>query len=151
MKQFCVLLLALVVGFSLPALSQKKSKGNGGGVEKAILELEDASRDAALKGDSSWAEKNLADDYVRITADGKVLNKQEFIETFNKTKYQAIDFADRKVRVYGDSAVVNTTANVKGTTGDGKDLTGTYRGTRVWAKVKGQWKLVDFQSTRVAQ
>ena len=149
MKQFCVLLLALVVGCSLLALSPK-SKESSAGVEKTITQLEDASRDAALKGDPSFAEKNLADDFVRVTADGKVLNKQEFIDNLKKSKYQSIDFTDRKVRVYGDTAVVNTTANVKGTS-DGKDISGTNRGTRVWAKVKGQWKLVNFQSTRVAQ
>src|SRR5215475_4190477 len=64
MKQFCVLLLALAVGCSLLALSPK-SKESGGGVEKTITQLEDASRDAALKGDPSWAEKNVADDFVR--------------------------------------------------------------------------------------
>jgi ketosteroid isomerase-like protein len=149
MKRFCVLLLALVAGCSLLALSPK-SKQSGDGVEKAIMQLEDASREAALKGDPSFAEKNLADDFVRINADGKVLNKQEFIDNFKKTKYESIDFADRKVRVYGDSAVVTTTANVKGTS-DGKDISGPYRSARVWAKVKGQWKLVNFQSTRVAQ
>lgn len=149
MKQYCVLLLALVVGCSLLALSPK-SKESGGGVEKAITQLEDASRDAALKGDPSWAEKNLADDFVRIMTDGRVLDKQQFIDNFKKTKFEAIDFTDRKIRVYGDSAIVNTTANVKGTT-DGKDISGTNRATRVWARVKGQWKLVNFQSTRVAQ
>src|SRR5262249_14777952 len=86
MKQFCVLLLALAVGCSLLALSPK-SKESGGGVEKTITQLEDASRDAALKGDPSFAEKNLADDFVRITADGKLMNKQEFIDNFKKSKY----------------------------------------------------------------
>lgn len=149
MKQYCVLFLALVACCSLLALAPKP-KDSSGGVEQAITQLEDASRDAALKGDPSWAEKNLSDDFVRINPDGKALNKQEFIDNFKNTKYQAIDFSDRKIRVYGDSAVVNTTANVKATS-DGRDLTGTYRATRVWAKIKGQWKLVDFQSTRVAQ
>jgi len=149
MKQFCVLLLALAVGCSLLALSPK-SKESGGGVEKTITQLEDASRDAALKSDPSWAEKNVADDFVRINVEGKLLNKDQFIDNIKKTKFESLDFVDRKVRIYGNSAIVNLTANVKGTS-DGKDISGTNRVTRVWTKMKGQWKLVNFQSTRVAQ
>jgi len=149
MKQFCVLLLALAVGCSLLALSPK-SKESGGGVEKTITQLEDASRDAALKSDPSWAEKNVADDFVRINVEGKLLNKDQFIDNIKKTKFESLDFVDRKVRIYGNSAIVNLIANVKGTS-DGKDISGTNRVTRVWTKMKGQWKLVNFQSTRVAQ
>jgi len=149
MKQFCVLLLALAVGCSLLALSPK-SKESGGGVEKTITQLEDAGRDAALKSDPSWAEKNVADDLVRINVEGKLLNKDQFIDNIKKTKFESLDFADRKVRIYGNSAIVNLIANVKGTS-DGKDISGTNRVTRVWTKIKGQWKLVNFQSTRVAQ
>jgi len=149
MKQFCVLLLALAVGCSLLALSPK-SKESGGGVEKTITQLEDASRDAALKSDPSWAEKNVADDFVRINVEGKLLNKDQFIDNIKKTKFESLDFVDRKVRIYGNSAIVNLIANVKGTS-DGKDISGTNRVTRVWTKIKGQWKLVNFQSTRVAQ
>ena len=149
MKQFCVLLLALVACCALLALSPNP-KESGGSVEKTITQLEDASRDAALKGDASWIEKNLSDDFVRILADGRSLDRQQFIDNFKKTKFEAIDFTDRKIRVYGDSAIVNLTANVKATS-DGKDISGTNRATRVWARVKGQWKLVNFQSTRVAQ
>ncbi|HKE31126.1 MAG TPA: nuclear transport factor 2 family protein, partial [Candidatus Angelobacter sp.] len=115
-----------------------------------ITQLEDASRDAALKSDPSWAEKNVADDFVRINVEGKLLNKDQFIDNIKKTKFESLDFVDRKVRIYGNSAIVNLTANVKGTS-DGKDISGTNRVTRVWTKIKGQWKLVNFQSTRVAQ
>lgn len=148
MKTLGGLLLVLAICFSLSAF-QAKSK-SGGNVEQTITQLEDASRDAALKGDASWGEKNTSDDFVRITPDGRMLNKQQFLDDFKSSKYQSIDFSDRKVRVYGDTAVVNATAKVKGTN-NGKDISGTYRGTRVWEKTKGQWKLVDFQTTRVAQ
>ena len=147
MKKLCVFVLALLTCASILALGQK-SKGNS--VEQEILKLEDASRDAALKGDASWIEKNLSDDFVRILSDGRALDRQQFIDNFKKTKYDAIDFTDRKVRVYGNSAVVNLTANVKGTS-EGRDISGTNRASRVWVKIKGQWKLVNFQSTRVAQ
>jgi len=149
MKHLCVFVLALLTCASVLA-QDKKSKSSASGVEQEILKLEDASRDAAVKGDASWIEKNLSDDFIRILSDGRVLDRQQFIDNFKKTKYDAIDFTDRKVRVYGNSALVNLTANVKGTS-DGKDISGTNRATRVWVKIKGQWKLVNFQSTRVAQ
>ena len=148
MKTLGGLLLVLAICFSLTAF-QARSKG-GSNVEQAITQLEDGSRDAALKGDASWGEKYTSDDFIRITADGRMLNRQQFLDDLKSSKFQSIEFSDRKIRVYGDSAVVNATAKVKATNKD-KDISGTYRGTRVWEKTKGEWKLVNFQTTRVAQ
>ena len=66
-----------------------------------------------------------------------------------RVKFEAIDESDMKVRVYGDTALVNYTANIKGHFGD-TDISGQWRVVRVWVKRKGQWQTVSFQATRVA-
>lgn len=150
MKHLGVLLLMLAVAGAKSAVA--KSKPGGGSVEQTIAQLEDAAREATLKADASWYEKNLADDFIRIMGDGSMLNKQQFLDTFKSSKYEAIDFTERKVRVYGngDCAVSNLNTNLKATV-NGRDISGAYRASRTWVRIKGQWKLVNFQSTRVAQ
>ena len=64
-------------------------------------------------------------------------------------KYDTIDVKkDRKVRVYGHTAIVTSEAEVKGHRGS-TVVMGTYRRTLVFVKMKnGQWQLVTFQATK---
>jgi hypothetical protein len=62
----------------------------------------------------------------------------------------AIEISAMKVRVYGDTDLVNITENVKGHLGE-TDISGQYRTVRVWVKRKGQWQSVSNQFTRLAQ
>ncbi len=145
MMKRIVIVLAFVVAASALAL------GQGGNVEQSIKALDDQVRQAALKGDVATFDKLLADDYMDINVLGVTSTKAQVLENFKsgKLKYEAIEFSDTQVRVYGDTAVVNTTANVKGHLG-ATDLSGRHRIVRVWVKRKGQWQRVSFQATRVA-
>ena len=141
-----MIVLAFIVAASALALAQ------GGNVEQSIKALTEQARQAALKADVAAVDKLLADDFTGITAFGGIITKADLSELFKsgKLKYEAIDVSDMKVRVYGNTALVNSTANVKGHLGD-TDISGQYRSVRVWVKRKGQWQTVSFQSTRVAQ
>ena len=57
---------------------------------------------------------------------------------------------DETVHVYGNTAVVTSTADVKGTN-KGADISGTYQASRVWVKRNGKWQQVLFQSTKVSE
>ena len=140
-----MIVLAITVAASALAL------GQGGNVEQSIKALTEQARQASLKGDVATVDKLLADDYIVIGGTGATSTKAEALENFKsgKLKFEAIDVSDIKVRVYGDTALVNTTANLKGHFG-AIDISGQYRGVRVWVKRKGQWQSVSFQSTRVA-
>ena len=131
--------------------AKETSKGKAGNVEEQIKTLGEEGRQAALKGDTSFQEKYLADDYVGIGVDGRVFTKSEVIQR-RKTgavKYESIEPRDTKVRVYGDTAIVNSLASLKGTS-DGKPVIGNFRTTFVYVKQKGSWKQVSFQTTQVA-
>src|ERR1700751_1184881 len=53
------------------------ARGQGGNVEEQIKTLSDQLSQATVKGDTSFFEKYLADDYVGIYASSQVLTKAE--------------------------------------------------------------------------
>lgn len=153
MKKFfgLVLILALAVTFSI-AQSGKTKKSAGGDAEQQISQIMDEGRQAALKGDTSWSEKYMADNFFGINALGERLPKSESISRMKagKVKYESIDPVERHVTVSGNTAVYQGKAHLKGTR-DGQDIGGDYWGTWVWSKQGGNWKLISSQSTAVKQ
>jgi hypothetical protein len=89
-----------------------------------------------------------ADDYVQIDWVGKVLNKTTTLERIKSSDMQAHSLEDLNVRVYANTAIVVGTAIRKGATGD-RDISGTFRYTRVYVNRDGRWQVVHFHQTRV--
>ncbi len=145
MKRF-MMVLAFIVAASALALAQ------GGNVEQSIKAMTEQVNQAALKGDVATLDKLYVDDYIAINILGRARTKAEVLEDLKsgKVKFEAIEVTETKVRVYGDTALVNSTANIKGHFGD-TDISGQWRSVRVWVKRKGKWQSVSFQATRVAQ
>ena len=134
---------------SVTALEGQNAKGTSG--EEQIKALLDQARQAALKGDPSYLENNLSDDYSRVGLDGKVMNKSEVVNSMKngETKYQSLQPSDVKVRLYGNTAIATYGTQIKGTF-KGKDASGSYRVIRVFVKRAGKWQEVAFQTTRVS-
>jgi ketosteroid isomerase-like protein len=120
--------------------------------QQEIKTLQGQVLQAILKSDTSVMEKYYADDYIAIHGDGKLTTKAQEIDNFKSgvTKYDSITVREAKIRIYGDTAVVNALAAVK-TIVNGQPYSGDVRNTRVWVKQNGNWKLVVFQTTRVIQ
>jgi ketosteroid isomerase-like protein len=151
------MLVVAALLFLLPCLLMAKGKekksdsskaAGAGSVEQAVEKFDEQFRDAALKSDTAFFEKNLADDYIVINPMGTA-TKQEVLDRYKsgQTKFDSIDVKDRKVRVYGNTAVVTAEADVKGRSA-GSEMSGTYRSTRVLVKKNGQWQAVSFQTTK---
>jgi hypothetical protein len=105
-----------------------------------------------LKGDSSVAERYLADSYVFTDPDGVVSGKAEFIRDVKSgaLKLESSKYADMKVQAAdADMAVVTYRSTDKGTYKD-KDISGDYRWIDVFAKRGGHWQVVVSQGTRIA-
>jgi ketosteroid isomerase-like protein len=137
-------------GHGMTAVEQTV-KGNKADEQQAVEKLDDEIFAAAKKGDSAAFGKILADDYVRISPDGQMLNKAEAVDLYKsgRLKWDSIDLKNRKVRVYGNTAIVTREDNVKGHMGS-NEISGMYRDTVVYVKGKnGQWQDVNFQSTKV--
>jgi hypothetical protein len=127
------------------------AKGGGGSGEQQIKTLHEQGRLAALKGDATFLEKYLTDNYMGIGSDGRMITRDQDILMLKSgaIKYEAIDERDVKVRVYGDTAILNALAYLKMTV-NGKPLSDDHRATFVWVKQEGAWKEASFQATRVA-
>ena len=148
------LISALVVLSLLPlvfvnarANAEDKSKA-----EQQIKALSDQGVQAQLKGDTSFIEKNYADDATIIHSDGKLSSKAQELDALKSgsLKYESIEVHDRQIKVYGNTAVTVTLTTTKGTLG-GKPFSGDFVSTRTWVEQKGNWKLVAFQATRAGQ
>ncbi len=154
-RMLVIALLSLLVPcLMLGQTKEKKEKAKPAGegsVKQAVEKLDDEIFDAAKKGDTAVFEKILADDYIRIGDDGQMLNKAETVDAYKsgRIKWDTIDLKNRKVRVYGNTAIVTREDNMKGHIGS-NEISGTYRRTIVYVKMKnGQWQDVTFQSTKV--
>ncbi len=116
-----------------------------------IDQLEQTWRDAVVHHNAAAMDSLLADDYIAITASGTLQSKEQTLTNLRTGTLHltAIEFSDRKVRFYGQTALVTSRAEVTGTNGDG-EISGSYRYTRVYVKDEhGAWKIVSFEASRI--
>jgi ketosteroid isomerase-like protein len=119
-------------------------------VHKQIESLEMEWRQAQVDNNIEVISNLLADDYVGITANGTVESKSQAIaqRKAGTIRITSLDLDDLKVRLYGDTAVVTSTAELQGVNGQ-SDISGKYRYTRVYNRRLGQWKIVSFEASRI--
>jgi len=118
-----------------------------------IDQVEEAWRTAMLKGNAAALEDLLAEDYTGITAKGAIQTKEQAVSNLRSGTFQLTNLviSDRKVRVYGETAVVTSLAELSGSKKDA-DVTGRYRYTRVYVRnPAGQWKIVSFEASRIQE
>ncbi|MGB8261256.1 MAG: nuclear transport factor 2 family protein [Terracidiphilus sp.] len=116
-----------------------------------IDQLEERWREAMLKGDVAAMDALLGDDYMAILPNGMLQSRDQAMNHMRTgaTHFTLVEFSDRKVRFYGNTALVTSRAEVAGTTPEG-DLTGSFRFTRVYARdTHGAWKIVSFEASRI--
>jgi ketosteroid isomerase-like protein len=116
-----------------------------------IDQLEDTWRTAILKSDINTMRSLLADDYMAITPTGTLETKEESLDRLRTGSFHVttLDVTDRKVRIYGGTAVVTSLADVQATTSTG-NLSGAFRYTRVYVRdAQGAWKIVSFEASRI--
>jgi ketosteroid isomerase-like protein len=118
-----------------------------------IDQLEDKWRDAMLKSNGPVLDGLLADDYTAITATGAIQTKEQTLANLRSGALQLteLNVSDRKVRIYGSTAVVTSMAELAGSR-DQQDMSGRYRYTRVYVRnAGGQWKIVSFEASRILE
>jgi uncharacterized protein (TIGR02246 family) len=111
----------------------------------------DKERSVALwTADTQWFAENLADDYVLITPGGTPSTKRDVISELATPgmKMDPFDAVEVRIRVYGDTAIVNGRMlqhYTLGRTRHANDL----RYTDVYVKKKGRWILVSGHTSNV--
>jgi ketosteroid isomerase-like protein len=138
----------LLLSFFMSTSAQNQSAASS--TEQEIRALEQERNQAILNGDAAVLERMTSDDYTFITLRGELRTKAEIVQGFQSGsfKYEARTISDLKVRVYGDTAIVNGRSSQKGVE-NGKDYSGDYLFTRVYVKQKGRWVTVALQTTLI--
>ena len=116
-----------------------------------IEHLEDAWRTAILHGNTTAMDTLLADDYMAISPTGILQSKEQALANLRAgtVHFTSIDLSDRKIRLYGTTALVTSRAEVNGSGPDG-NISGSYRYTRVYVKdPRGEWRIVSFEASKI--
>ncbi len=143
--------LIVLVLLACCCLAIPPASGKGGNVEQQISALSDQEIQAQLKGDTGFYEKYYADDATIVHGNGKVYTKDQDIADLKSgsLKYEALEVRERKIHVYGDTAVVNFWIFFKGVLAGQPFSSADLRRTVVWVKQKEGWKIVLYQVTRI--
>jgi len=117
--------------------------------EQKILALHEAGDRALMSADVAALAQIFADDYVQYNESGKAFTKHDVLESFRSgaIRYPSIVSTGRKIRVFGDTAVVHG-AESDEVESDGKRLSVSYVYLDVLRKQNGEWKLVASQLAR---
>ena len=123
-------------------------------VEAELERLDDEAEEAARRGDASFFEKFLSDDYLGVGATGHTSTKARTVDFVRsgKLKFETWKINDRKVRVFGDTAVITQEEQYTNAYSGATDISGTYRVTLIFVKPEnGQWQELVWQSTKQQQ
>jgi ketosteroid isomerase-like protein len=118
--------------------------------EQALIRIQHEWADARLKCDSSFPQRIEADDFTVVWFDGRIVNKEEDVHSYESDDAVFTEFKidDLKVRFYGDTATVVGQGSIKARTKT-QDLSGKYVWTDTFVKQSGEWKAVASQVTPV--
>jgi uncharacterized protein (TIGR02246 family) len=140
------------------ASASGKGNGNGNGKsdspqERAVRAAMDALKQAIIDSDVAELTQVWTDDYTFINPQGAIVSKAQRIAnlTSGNTDVSIID-SEREitVRVIGDMAIVQNLSTLHGQF-NGVPTNTDLRGTFVWVRRDGRWRLVTNQLTAVAK
>jgi ketosteroid isomerase-like protein len=143
-----LVIVAICLVLAHPAFAMPHHENHA--IHKEIEALELQWREAIIANDVTKMDHLLADDYIGISANGTVETKAQSLaqRKAGTVRILKLDINDLKVRVYGETAVVTSRADLEGTNGQ-SDISGNYRYTRVYNHRFGQWKIVSFEASRM--
>jgi ketosteroid isomerase-like protein len=161
-----LLLAVIVISASSLALGQKpdkkadkdKSKPVGekmaatSSVEQAVQQRLNELTTALGANDTAALDRIYANDYTLVNPWGAITTKEQRLAAIKsgELKYESVSFDEPNIRSYGDTAVVTSKVTVKGQD-KGQDMSGQYRVTLTFVKMKGAWQLAAAQNTRITE
>src|SRR5882672_6608192 len=114
--------------------------------ERQILALHEAGDQALMTADLDALARIFADDYVQYNESGQAFTKQDVLNNFRTgaIRYPSIVSTGRRIRVFGDMAVVNGSESDE-VERAGQRIAVRYVYLDVLLKRDGEWKLVASQ------
>ena len=122
-------------------------------MEKDLTELGEKLAAAELRGDASFLESTLADDFVGIGPRGFMLTKEEWLERHKSgdLKYESFTRDEVQVRLYGEVAVVTGRETTKAK-GKGQEVPrAQFRTSQAFVKQNGRWLLAGIHLSSIVQ
>ena len=121
--------------------------------EQEVMHLADTWATAELRGDTTFLESTLADDFIGIGPLGFMLTKQEWLARHQSgdLKYESFSLDEAKVRVYNNDAAVLTGRQVQNGAYRGNRVQAQLRTTLVFVQLQGQWRLAHLQLSTIGQ
>ena len=151
----CIVLLCVAVSLHSLAFALKSPKPHKESrrVEsKQIEALEEQWRNALLQADIATLDKLLDDDFLSVSSNGTLSDKQQYLHRLSTraNQFMSLDLIDLKVRVRAGSAVAVSQTRLSGTI-EGHPVNGMFRNTRVYGRsANGQWRILNSEATRVS-
>ena len=121
--------------------------------EQAVLAALEDYKQAILDSDTASLARTWTDNYTFINPQGAIVSREQRLANIGSgsTDVQIIDNErEITVRLFGDMAVVQNLSTLHGTFG-GVPTDTDLRGTFVWVRRGGGWKLVTNQLTAVVR
>jgi uncharacterized protein (TIGR02246 family) len=117
--------------------------------ERQILALHEAGDRALMSSDLEVLAQIFADDYVQYNESGKAFTKHDVLNNFRTgaIRYPSIVSTGRRIRVFGDTAVVHGSESNE-VEAEGKKFSVRYVYLDVLRKRNGKWMLVASQLAR---
>ena len=119
--------------------------------ERAVLAAMEAFKQAILDRDTSELARIWTEDYSFINPQGGLVSREERLANLGSgsTNVQVIENErEITVRLYGDAAIVQNLSTLRGSF-SGQPTDTDLRGTFVWVRRDGRWRLVTNQLTAV--
>lgn len=120
--------------------------------ERPVLAAMEEFKQAILDGDTTELARTWTENYTFINPLGVLVTRAERLANIGSgnTNVQVIDNErEITVRLFGDAAIVQNLSTLRGTFG-GAPTDTDLRGTFVWVRRDGRWKLVTNQLTPVS-
>ncbi|MCY7350538.1 MAG: nuclear transport factor 2 family protein [Cytophagaceae bacterium] len=126
--------------------------GHAQGPADAIRQLEKRRFDAQVAKDTKVMDEILADDLVYTHSNGLQDGKKSYIAAIEsgKSTYQFIEISSDTVRFYGPGTAIVTGQMKTSVVSNGQTNPLRLRYTDVYLRRNGTWKMVAWQSARLA-
>ena len=153
MKRILLTLFSsIVVLAALSPIAATKEQPTNGDAVAAITQFENDAVKADLAGDSSFYQKNYADNWTGGFSGGTWTTKESMLADMKDTannKMNSEKINDLKIRVYGDTAIATYTATYDAMI-RGEHRAKTVLSTDTFVRQNGAWKEVASHSSVAA-
>lgn len=142
---------ALLILLFVPVSGWAKD-GAQADLHAALKAQADAWDAAIIKKDRQTIANNMSESFLQIGSDGKTADKAQFLENILSPDLviEPYTVEDFRIRTYGNTALINGVTDMHGTY-QGKPFRIHYRYTDTYVREGGAWRVVNVQTTRIAE